>query len=363
MAKTNQEILNQIRDNASAEYQSRIPAASNAKGAEIYSMLDSYPTMKNEFIQALTNKIVKSVFYSKVFNNPLKMLHRGELPFGYAIENVFVEMAEKRGGRQHFEGSDSVEGDLIRTASAKVKVQYLEKNFEYKYKVSISEDKLRTAFLNADGLSNMVTQLVNSEISAAYHDEYKDMMQLIATAAEYKVNQLDPSTGLMAKNSLTGLQGMATETVTGFESNPRVLVEKIRELAGTLQFPDTRYNMAGVETWSNPQDLIFLTTPGVNAKLDVNVLAQAFNVSAADVKVRTIVVKELPQTINSAEGTPADGEVIGLVLDRDFIQAYDTLFKTRTFENGDQLTTNIFLHKHGVMGSCYFANSVAILNK
>ena len=30
MAKTNQEILNKIRDKASAEYQSRIPAASNA---------------------------------------------------------------------------------------------------------------------------------------------------------------------------------------------------------------------------------------------------------------------------------------------------------------------------------------------
>lgn len=362
MAKTNQEILNQIRDNASAEYQARIPAAADAKSTEIYSLLSDYPTAMNEFIQALTNKVVKSVFYSKVFNNPLRMLHRGELPVGYAIENVFVEMAEKRGGRQHFEGSETVEGDLIRTAGAKVKVQYLEKNFEYKYKVSISEDKLRTAFYNADGLSNMISQLINSEISAAYHDEYKDMMALIETAAEYKVNQLDPSTGLMAKNSLTGLQGMHTETVTGFESNPKVLVEKIRELAGDLQFPDTRYNMAGVETFSNPEDLIFLTTSAVNAKIDVNVLASAFNVSSADVKVRTIIVKQLPKTINSAEGTPAEGECIGLLLDRDFIQAYDTLFKTKTFENGDQLTTNVFLHKHGVMGSCYFANAVAIMN-
>ena len=138
MAKTNQEILKQVRDNASAEYQSRIPEATSETGAEILSVLSDYPSAKNEFIQAITNKIAKSVFYSKVFNNPLKMLHRGALPYGYSIENIFVEMATKKGMRQNFDGSNTPEGDLIRKAEAKVIVRYAEKNFEYKYKVSIS---------------------------------------------------------------------------------------------------------------------------------------------------------------------------------------------------------------------------------
>ena len=179
MAKTNQEILKQVRDNASAEYQARIPEAKSATGAEILTALGDYPSSKNEFIQALTNKVVKTVFYSKVFNNPLRMLHRGNLPYGYSIENIFVEMASKKGMRQNFDGSTTPEGDLIRKQEAKVIVKYAEKNFEYKYKVSISEAQLRTAFLNPDGLSNMISQLVSSEISAAYFDEYEDMKGLL----------------------------------------------------------------------------------------------------------------------------------------------------------------------------------------
>ena len=359
MAKTNQEILNQIRDNASAEYQSRVAEATDAKGIDVYSALSEYPTAMNEFIGALTNKVVKTVFYSKVFNNPLKQLHRGELPFGYSIENIFVEMAQKSGFRQHTTGT--AEGDLIRKAESTVKVQYLEKNYEYRYKVSISEAQLKSAFHNANGLSEMINQIINSEISAAYHDEYKDMMEIISVAAEYKFNKINPSTGLKTPHSLTGLQAMHTEAIENFDTNPRVLSEKIREMAGTLRFPDTKYNMAGVNTWTNPENLIFLTTPKVNAKLDVNVLAHAFNVSAADVKVRTIEVKELP-TVKDTGGSPVAGECVGLLIDRDFIQAYTTVFTTKTFENVSDLTTNIFLHNQGIMGSCYFANTIAIMS-
>ena len=36
---------------------------------------------------------------------------------------------------------------------------------------------------------------------------------------------------------------------------------------------------------------------------------------------------------------------------------------TKTFDNGDQLTTNMFLHKHGIYSCCYFANAVALIKE
>ena len=98
--KTNAEILNTIRANASTEYQERVPEALGV-GGNVSNGFTQYPTMKNEFLQALTNKIARTLFYSKVFDNPLKALHKGMLPYVYSLEQVFVHMAESTGFCEH----------------------------------------------------------------------------------------------------------------------------------------------------------------------------------------------------------------------------------------------------------------------
>ena len=45
MAKKNIEILDQIRDNASAEYQARVPEALGT-GGNVSKIFNQYPTMK-----------------------------------------------------------------------------------------------------------------------------------------------------------------------------------------------------------------------------------------------------------------------------------------------------------------------------
>ena len=57
--KSNAEILNQIRENASMEYQERVPEALGT-GGNVSQVFTNYPTMKNEFLTALTNKMVKT---------------------------------------------------------------------------------------------------------------------------------------------------------------------------------------------------------------------------------------------------------------------------------------------------------------
>ena len=82
--KTNVEILNTVRANAATEYQERVPEALGV-GGNVSNVFNKYPTMKNEFLQALTIKIARTLFYSKVFDNPLKALHKGMLPYGYSL--------------------------------------------------------------------------------------------------------------------------------------------------------------------------------------------------------------------------------------------------------------------------------------
>ena len=387
--KTNAEILNTIRANASSEYQERVPEALGV-GGNVSNVFTQYPTMKNEFLNALTNKIARTLFYSKVFDNPLKALHKGMLPYGYSLEQIFVNMAESKGFWEHWDGSGDEVKDLVGKKKPDIKLLYIERNFAYKYKTTISDQQLRTAFHDQNGLSRLVEQVVSSVYSKAYFDEFNDMKRVLSAHAQAKYLGYDSTTGNISEKALTntvlpGGQSPAVMVIgeyTSQEEKGKALSKAIRTVAGKMAFPSTTYNSAGVNQWTERQQLIYITTPEEQAELDVEVLANAFHMNKADVDVRVIVVDELPSnfSIESAKATKVDayGTVLssklsatrdirtckcrGILMDADFIQAYDTLIESRTFDNGEGLYTNYFFHKQGIMSTCYFGQIVYLVD-
>ena len=386
--KTNAEILNTIRANASTEYQERVPEALGV-GGNVSNVFSQYPTMKNEFLTALTNKIARTLFYSKVFDNPLKALHKGMLPYGYSLEQIFVNMAESKGFWEHWEKTGDEVKDLVGKQKPDIKLLYIERNFAYKSKTTISDQQLRTAFTDQNGLSRLVEQVVSSVYSKAYFDEFNDMKRVLTAHAQAKYLGYDSSTGKMIEKALsnTVLPSGKNEAVMVLgehetqEAKAKAISKAIRTLAGKMAFPTDTYNSAGVRQWSERQQLIYITTPEEQAELDVEVLANAFNMDKADVNVRVIVVDELPTVFNveTAKGKIAEyGTVLscalsaarddrpckcrGILMDSDFIQAYDTLIESRTFDNGEGLYTNYFFHKQGIMSTCYFGQIVYLVD-
>ena len=371
MAKTNQEILNQILSNASMEYQNVVPEALGT-GGNVSDIFAQYPTAKNEFINTLTNQVVRSVIYSKVFHNPLEMFHGGKLEVGQSIEQLFVDMAEVKGFLE-MEQDDEVK-DLIATSKPDVHALYITRNYAYKSKVSISEEQLQGAFRSQDGLASLVNHLASSIVSGIYYQEFKDMKAIINAHAQGKYLARVDATGKMVETKLSDVvlpQGQTAHVVkvgtyATEEEKGKAVSETVRALSGRLRFPSTAYNSAKVLTWTNPEDLVFITTPEMVAKLDVNVLAQAFNVSLADLNVRTVIVDELPKQIcDSAQAlgsgaTPKDANVYGILLDKAFIVAKDTVNQTETMRIANQMKTNMWYHKQGIMSTCYFANYVII---
>ena len=166
------------------------------------------------------------------------------------------------------------------------------------------------------------------------------------------------------------------------EAKGKAISKAIRTVAGKMAFPSDKYNSAGVQQWSERQQLIYITTPEEQAELDVEVLANAFNMDKADVNVRVIVVDELPSVFSIETAKSAKqatyGTVLscplsaardnrtckcrGILMDADFIQAYDTLIESRTFDNGEGLYTNYFFHKQGIMSTCYFGQIVYLVD-
>ena len=435
MKKTdNKEMLNAIREQASAEYQDRVPTVDGREiqPRTVLAKLEQYPTIKNEFIQTLINKVVKTDFFSRVYANPLKELKKGTLPYGATIEELFVMSAEAKGffgGSSDFDAESHASmtmaddhASLLSTEKAKIKKLYVTLNFAHVFKTSISDSQLAHAFTSANGLSELVNQIVSSLTNGAEQKEYKDMIELIKAVAQQKQLRTDgkgvivplsnavyntgggdiplnplftKSTDVRnedAKKTIEGvIQTMFKYDIEGDagvhtpEEEGKNLSKAIRTLTGRMKFVSTKYNMAGVPTFSNPEDLIFMTTPEVVANMDVNVLASAFNVSMADIKTRIILVDELPkkwatgQKMQNEVGDKVgyyykaphtdgsnllkdtvEGDCLGILMDKNFIQAIDTVNEARQFENGRALMTNLFLHRQGMLANCYFSNCVAL---
>ena len=91
------DILNTIRANASYEYQQLVPKISETSEiVKVGDVLYGYPTLANQFINALVNRIALVNIKSATFNNAYAELKKGYLEFGETVEEVFVSIAKAR---------------------------------------------------------------------------------------------------------------------------------------------------------------------------------------------------------------------------------------------------------------------------
>lgn len=374
MAKMNNEqIIKAVSQELTSDIAEQIEGKSSV---ELLAVFDDFPNVKNAFINTLTNKVAKSVIFSKIFNNPLKELKKGKVEYGESIEELFVQMAMSKNFGEHWEDSTSPEGDLIRKLKPKVTALYCTVNFDKKYKTTVMDKQLRKAFVNEYGLSNLVMQIVSSITSQAEYQEFlatKGVM--LNLVAECKNKSLDAEHKTESDVSLPiGTVVKQTPYIRQVTS-AKDLVQAIREEVGNMKFPSDKYNLAKELNWVNPQDLVLMTTPSVNADIDVNVLASAFNVSSTDVTTKTILVDEMPKGIFKSTSALVDKapyalssgnsiscdttkKVKAILFDKDLLQIWDTYQATGTFYNAEGNYTNHFANREGIFAVCSFANMV-----
>src|SRR5690554_4512309 len=88
-------ILNELRQTASHAYQDAVPAIKSAK--EIVdvgeAVIKAPPTIRNEFMENLFNKIGLTLVDYPVVNNHLDFLKKGTLEYGQTIEDIYVGLA------------------------------------------------------------------------------------------------------------------------------------------------------------------------------------------------------------------------------------------------------------------------------
>lgn len=353
MALDNVTFASMVSDLASQEYKDRIPTATQDNIANIEEIISTYPTVKNEFISVLTNQVAKQLFFSKAYENPYKLFNRGMLPYGKSIESIFVDIIKGK-QRTHETVATNLASDLLARENPNVKVEYYSENFRHQYKTTITDEELKGAFRAENGLSSMTGRILQAPLTSI---EY-DMQEMVLHA----LPELKGGKATINKTAYTGM----TE-----EEKAKILVKTIKSQVIKMGFLNNKHNGQGVMTFSRPQDLVVFLDPDMMANIDVELLAQAFNISKAEVPLHVLPVPQFTKrTVTTSEepsGTTVtyaeDTDCLAIICDKDAIQIYETLNSSETFRNPQGIYTNVFFNRWGLMSACNFANVCRIVTE
>lgn len=333
----NEYFLDAIRnDYGSPEYQKRIPSATKAGIKATVEALNTFTAHRNEFIDALVNRIAVNEALSNSWENPLREFKRGMLTYGDTIEQTFTDLIQSK---TYEPDREHLEKDIFGTHRPNVQSQFHRVNRQEYYPLTVNESLLNRAFLDPMGLSNFSQTLFDAQNTSDNLDEW---LVTCALFAEYGRN------GGYYKVNIPDLTQLITDPAVS-EANSKYVLKVIRAMSDTLGFMSTKYNSAHMHVSARPDELVLFASPNFIASLDVDALAGAFNLDKANVKNRIIPV---PQEKFGMDDCQA------ILTTRDFFVIADTKFESTSQWNPVSLQNNYFLHHWQIISCSRFAPAI-----
>lgn len=358
-----QALINDVGGELKAELQPILDDETmtlSQKSRAVSTKLFSYSLLKNSFISALINKVFMTRFWSKAWENPLKMFVDSNITYGYTIEDLYVEAADAVDYSTHFENASSECDDIFKLVDNKVYANYLSINFEKKFKTSIKDFDLRRAFTSEYGLGDMIGQLMTKNIRGLYRLEYNLLKDMLT---KYLKGLSQKDVGMGSSSTPTQfIQDSQVTKVTGVTTKELIenLLLNIRIYGEQFEFESDKYNSAKVMQFSPMSDTVIVTTPQVYGHID-NYLAKTYNEDRVKILNKIILIDSLPDVnvIKSGDngGTSyTSDKPIALLMDSKLLQLKPSLLEMREIENPNALAKNYFLHFHGLVGIVPFLN-------
>lgn len=349
------DILNAIRNSATTNYRDYVPVATpNAESIrEIGAIIMDYPALQNEFLNALINRIARVIITSKMYENPWNMFKKGVIEFGETIEEIFVNIAKP------FQYDPEVaESKVFAREIPDVRSAFHVMNYQKYYKATIQQESLRQAFLSWDGINELIARIVDSMYAGANYDEFLTMKYMLA---KHILNgQLYPVT--------------VTEPTS---TNAKSIVSSVKGISNNLEFMSTKYNLAGVATYTNKNDQYLIVNSNFDAIMDVEVLASAFNMDKAEFMGHRVLVDSFGSlditrlnqlfeddptyTEISADELEALDAIPAVLVSREWFMIFDNLMNFRENYNGEGLYWNYWFHVWKTFSVSPFAEAIVFV--
>lgn len=346
------DILNAIRNSASTNYRDFVPTAKNTAESirSIGEIIMQYTPLQNEFLNALVNRIARVIITSKMYSNPLSMFKKGLIDFGETIEEIFVNIANP-----HQYDVEESENKVFAREIPDVRAAFHTLNFKKFYKQTIQNKDLNQAFLSWDGITDLISKIVDAMYNAANYDEFVTTKYMLAKAI---------------------LDGRLS-AVTVDANDAKGAVTKIKGISNSLTFMSNNYNVAGVQTFTDKDDQYLLVNSQFDSEIDVEVLASAFNMSKAefmghrilidgfgtlDVERLNALFKDDPNYEElSQETLTALNAIPAVLVDKNFFMIFDNMYEFTENYNGQGLYWNYFYHTWKTFSMSPFANALVFV--
>lgn len=329
----NATVLDGIRGDMSTHYRRDVPLATQGSLADTQRKIQNYRPHMNEVIQALVNRIGREVLRRNSWRNKMAVFKLGELEWGDTVEEIQVGTLT---AHTYNPDRETTVEELYGTETPDVQTSFHTVNRQEYYRVTITRAMLKRAFLNDTGLTDMINELIESATTSDNRDEFLQMTEMFklydANGGFFRVNI--PDVAISSSD----------------EADAKAALRTIKSEVGNLEFMNPKYNAAKMDIAVDMDALVLFTTPEFKAAIDVNALAQMFNLEYGQAVERIITVP--------ASRMPAKDVQAILTTDK-FFMVMDTLFETHTVENQVKLTYNVLLHHHSIISVSRFAPAIA----
>lgn len=345
------DILNVIRQNASADYQLTVPVAKEDNIREVGKYILGYPAFTNQFLNALINRIAAVRVKSATFNDKYAKFKKGYLEFGETVEEVFVNIAKAR----EFSVEKAEAREFKRTLPD-VRSAFHVMNWNVQYPVTIQDMDLKTAFTSLSGVQDLIARIVDAVYTANEYDEFLLFKYLMIKAIT---------------------KGQMYPVSIGDGTDLHQAAIQYRGISNQLEFINTKFNASGVHTSTPKSDQFIFMDAQYNAQYDVNVLASAFNMDKAEFSGSLTLMddwttfdndrfKEITDNTDMIEPVTADelalmANVKAVLVDREWFQVYDNLARFTETYVGSGMYWNYFYNIRKTVSSSPFSNAVVFV--
>ena len=348
-----QTALNEIRNTLVQDnslYQTQIPLVDDYTSSQVYgqSLLNLPSDLRNRFIQSLVNRIAYTRFMMDYFENPLRELAGDDLPLGAIGQEIYVNPAR---GRVY--DINDFAGLLVKYESD-IKAEYTEINFDVQYPVTIIRKELEKAFVSWGDFESFLMGISTSLYNGAYIDDYKYTKKLITNAYVNNAVQMETV-------SFAG----ATPTKDELES----LTARLRQAYLDFMVPSTKYNAwkkvggygRSIVSWSKPENIVVFVSNKMASILDVQVLANAFNIDKAELVGRVYYVEDFDILDDNGEVKVDGSNIVALICDRRWFKIREKDMFMDEFYNANNRSWQSYLNVIKSFNYSLFANALMLV--
>lgn len=328
---TGQEVASAMYRVSSPNFQSTIGDPNEVSSLEFMNGLLEYPDSLGVEFMNLATRIGRVIAHRNILTNKLAPFKMGNMGLGYTMEEYFVECA-----KEHDYDQADAEDTLFKRELPDIKTAFYVVNRKSYYPATITDDDMRKYFVSWDGVNSLIARIVDSMYNGDNKDDYNYMKSALVKHYE---------NGLM--------KIVNTRAVTDTET-AKELARKITEYVSYLTEPTNEYNAMAVTKQNDYEDIYVILNGKSNSYLNIEWLAQTFQLEFAEFKAHVLVLPTLPST--------TQGTIEALVVDSEIYRVFDQKYSVGVAYNAKGLYWNYFLHHWEGIATSRFANAIAFVS-